>query len=174
MKPERLSRTVAYESSRFNVYLDKVRFPNGRVIDGFRLLDFPRASVVAIVENDEGNVVLVRICRYTTGATEWELPAGGLEIEESITDAARREVLEETGYASHSHRLIYSYHPMSGSANKLFHIVHCRGGESVQAFDRNEVSEIRWFTRDELRRLITDRAITDGFTLTAVLLWLQG
>lgn len=90
------------------------------------MLDFPRAAVTAIVENDLGNIVFARICRYTTGATEWELPAGGIEAGESIIDAAKREVLEETGYTSADHRLIYSYYPMPGSANKLFHIECCK------------------------------------------------
>jgi len=51
MKPERLSREVVYQSPWVNLYLDKVRFPNGLVIEKFHLLDFPHAAVTAIVEN---------------------------------------------------------------------------------------------------------------------------
>ncbi|MCC6298080.1 MAG: NUDIX hydrolase [Anaerolineales bacterium] len=173
MNPERLSRNVIYQSPWVNLYLDKVKFPNGLVIDEFHLLDFPRAAVTAIVEDDAENIVLARIPRYASGTTEWELPAGGVEIGESEIDAAKREALEETGYTSDNHALIYSYYPMNGSANKIFHVVHCRAIEQVQDFDQNEVSETRWFTKDEIRQMIKDKAITDGFTLTALLLWLQ-
>ena len=60
-----------------------------------------------------------------------------------MVEAAAREVLEETGYATKEHTLIYSYYPMNGSANKLFHIVHCTAIEWRQDFDTNEVSETR-------------------------------
>jgi ADP-ribose pyrophosphatase len=173
MKPERLSRDIVYQSPWVNLYLDKVKFPNGHVIEKFHMLDFPLAAVTAIVENDSGDVVFARIPRYTTGTAAWELPAGGVEMGESEIDAAKREVLEETGYASDNHKLIYSYYPMNGSANKLFHIVRCKALDHVQDFDENEVSETLWFTKTLIRQMIKDRVILDGFTLTALLLWLQ-
>ena len=172
-KPVRLSRKVVYQSSWVNLYLDKVRFPNGFIVEKFHLLDFPRAAVAVVVENDNHDVIFARIPRYTTGTSEWELPAGGVEIGETILDAAKREALEETGYATANHKLIYSYYPMNGNANKQFHIVHCQALERIADFDPNEVSATRWFTQTELRRRIRDRVITDGFTLTALLLWLK-
>ena len=171
LKPERLSRKTVYQSSWVNLYLDTVKFPNGLVIENFHLLDFPRASVAMVVENDLGNVVFARICRYTTGLTEWEIPAGGIEIGESEIEAAEREVLEETGFTTENHQLIYSYYPMN--TTKIFHIVHCKAVEHVQDFDKDEVSETRWFTKDEIKQMIKDKVIADGFTLTALLLWLQ-
>ena len=173
MKAERLSRDIIYQSQWVNLYLDKVKFPNGLVIEKFHLLDFPRGAVTAIVEDGSGNILFARICRYTSGMTEWELPAGGMETGESEIEAARREVLEETGYTSDRHKLIYSYYPMNGSANKLFHVVHCHAVDHVQEFDKNEVSETRWFTSNEVKQMIKDKVLTDGFSLTALLLWLQ-
>lgn len=173
MKPERLRRSVVYESPWVNLYLDTVRFPNGLVIDQYHLLDFPRGAVTAIMENALGEVMFVRVSRYTSGTTDWELPAGGMEIGESEIDAIQRELLEETGYTSRDHKLIYSYYPMNGSANKIFHIVHCKAMDCTRDFDKDEISDTRWFTRHEIRQMIKDKVVIDGFTLTALLLWLQ-
>lgn len=173
MKAERSSRTVVYQSPWVNLYLDTVKFPNGHVIEKFHMLDFDHPAVAAIVENELGNILFVRVYRYTTDVTSWEIPAGGIEAEETAIEAARREVLEETGYESEHHQLVYSYYPMNGSANKLFHIVFCNAAGKNCEFDTNEVSEIRWFPRDEVQRMIENQLIVDGFTLTALLLWLR-
>jgi NADH pyrophosphatase NudC (nudix superfamily) len=60
------------------------------------------------------------------------------------------------------------------NANKVFHIVHCKAIEHVRDFDKDEVSETRWFTKDEIKQMIKEKVISDGFSLTALLLWLQG
>ena len=70
MRAKRLARDVIYESPWVNLYLDKVKFPSGLVIEKFHLLDFPRSAVVAIMEDNTGNVMFTRICRYTTGRSE--------------------------------------------------------------------------------------------------------
>jgi 8-oxo-dGTP pyrophosphatase MutT (NUDIX family) len=98
----------------------------------------------------------------------------GTEQGESVLEAAEREVLEATGNHSFGYELIYSYFPMNGRANQMFHIVPCRAGERVQAFDQNEVTQTKWFTRAEAKEMIKDRSLTDGFTITALLLWLAG
>ena len=173
MIPKRLAREVVYQSRWVNLYKDTVEFPNGFVIDKFHLLDFEREAVAAAMENEAGEVIFVRIPRYTTGTSEWELPAGGMEPGEPILEAAKRELMEETGYTSTNHKLVYTYYPMNGQANQLFHIVFCRAGERVQDFDPNEVAEVRWFTKDEIGQLLKEQKIMDGFSLTALLLWLQ-
>ena len=173
LMPQRLDREVVYENRWVNLYKDTVKFHNGFVIDKFHLLDFEREAVTAVMENADGEVIFALIPRYATGTVEWELPAGGMEIGETAIEAAKRELLEETGYTSEGHTLVYSYYPMNGNANQLFHVVYCKAVEHVQDFDLNEVSDIRWFTRNEIKQMLKEKKVTDGFTLTALLLWLS-
>ena len=170
MKPQRLSRTVIYENPWVNLYVDKVRFPDGRIIEEHHLLDFEKEAVAVLVENAEGQVLMVHVYRYTTDTIEWEIPAGTVEENESILEAARREVWEESGYESTDHELIYTYYPMNGIANKVFHIVTCRATDKTGRFDDNEVGAVRWFSVEEVKEMIKERSLIDGYSLSALLL----
>ena len=174
MKPKSLSRTIIYENPWVNLYVDRVQFPDGRIIDKHHLLDFEKEAVGVLAENAEGQVLLVHVYRYTTDTIEWEIPAGAVEEGESILEAAKREVLEESGYETDDHQLIYSYYPINGISNKVFHIARCRALRKVADFDRNEVRDFRWVSRQEIERMIRDRLVRDGFTLPALLLYLIG
>ncbi len=169
MKPERLSRSVIYESQWVNLYVDAVRFPNGRVIERHHLLDFKRSSVAAVVADNHDRLLFVEVCRYTTGETAWELPAGGVEAGESPIEAARREVLEESGFETNGHELVYTFYPLNGIANKVAHIVRCVAGRDTGAFDGDETSGVRWLTRQEVATRLAEKSVTDGLSLAALL-----
>ena len=172
MKPKRLSRTTIYENPWVNLYVDKVQFPGGRVIEQHHVLEFEKEAVAVLVENDQGQVLLVHVYRYTTGSIEWELPAGIIEPGESILEAAEREVLEESGYETRDQEWIYTFYPMNGIANKVFHVARSRATQGTGVFDQNEVQAYKWVSREEIRQMIADRSLKDGYTLTALLLYL--
>ena len=172
-KPCRLSREVIYESSWMNLYADKVAFPQGRIIDRHYFLDFKKEAVAVLVENDDGQILMIEAYRYTTDTIEWEIPAGGIEKGESVLEAARREVIEETGYDPSNMEVIYTFHPSNGISNQVFHIAKCLATGLQGEFDGNEVRSVRWFTCDEVRQLIKKKKLMDGFSLTALLLKLS-
>ncbi len=170
--PQRLARIEIYRSAWVNLFVDRVAFPDGRIVERHHLLDFPQPGVMALVTRSDDAVLFVESYRYVTGSVEWELPAGRPEQDESILAAAQREVLEETGYQTTAPELLYTYYPANGIANLTFHIVRCRAGTDTGVFDRNEVRTVRWIPRDEVKALIRSRTIHDGFSLTALLLYL--
>lgn len=172
-KPRRLAREVIYESTWVNLYADKVQFPAGRIIDRHHVLDFERDAVATIVGNDDGEILLVHAYRYVTDSIEWEIPAGVIDKGEAVLEAAQREVREETGYDTEEAQLIYTYTPMNGIANQVFHIAHCKALSTTGQFDRNEVRAYKWFSIADIKSMIKENTIRDGFTLTALLLHLS-
>ena len=170
MKPKRLSRTIVYENPWVNLYIDKVQFPGGRIIDKHHFLDFEKEAVGVLVENEQGQILLVHAYRYTTDTIEWEIPTGGVEKDETILEAARREVWEESGYETVNHELIYTYYPQNGISNQVFHIARSQATRKTGDFDRNEIKEFKWVSEKEIQGMIKDKLIKDGFSLTALLL----
>ncbi|HHE47237.1 MAG TPA: NUDIX hydrolase [Bacteroidetes bacterium] len=173
-KPRRLERSVIYVSDWVDLYADRVEFPDGRIIDRHHILEFHHDFIGAVVENDEGKILFVQAYRYPLDSLEWEIPTGRVEDGETLIKGAQREVLEESGYETTDHKLIYTFNPINGISAKRFHVVTCRPGLKLGEFDRNEIRAVRWTEKEEIGRLIRNRVLKDGFTLTALLLYLNG
>jgi 8-oxo-dGDP phosphatase len=73
------------------------RLPSGREIADYWISEYPPWVNVVAVTTDE-RLVLVRQYRPGIGAVHWEIPAGVAEPNENVEQAARRELLEETGF----------------------------------------------------------------------------
>jgi ADP-ribose pyrophosphatase len=93
-----LSSEKLMETPYFTVRSDKLLLPDGAVKDPYYVLERPDAAIV-FPRTGEGEVVLVRQYRPAIGRIELGLPAGLVEESEEPENAARRELLEETGYA---------------------------------------------------------------------------
>ena len=171
--PVRLERETIFKSDYMSLHIDRVQQPNGAIIERFHFVDYPRPAVGMVVENEQGQVVLCRVPRYTSSTCNWSIPAGGIDPGEDALVSAQREVREETGFESTEHRLVYSYYPQQGSSNKQFLIVFCKAGAQIGQPDPDEISEVRWFTRQEVEGLLERQEMNDGLGLTALLLWLR-
>lgn len=171
-KPVRLARRAVYENPWVSLYIDRVRFPGGRIVEAHHVLHFEKEAVAAIVEDGDGRVLLVEAYRYVVDAIQWELPAGGIDPGESILRAAAREVREESGYDTSDHRLVATFEPINGIGDKIHHLVHCRAVGAPGGYDANEVRAVRWVTRTEVAAMIHAQQVRDGYTLTGLLWWL--
>ena len=82
----------------YTVRVDEVELPTGSVIQKYWVNEYrPWVNVVAITKHDE--VVLVRQYRHGLEQVHFEIPAGTTDPGETeLEAAARRELLEETGY----------------------------------------------------------------------------
>jgi 8-oxo-dGTP pyrophosphatase MutT (NUDIX family) len=157
------------ENPYFAVREQLVTRPDGESFT-FYAIDFPRPSV-GVVARRGGEFLLIRQYRFLVGQWVWAIASGGVGEGESPQDAARRELLEETGYAADRLVPIVDYFPSYGSGNQEYKLYLAdEPADSGADFDRSEVHDVRWFSGDELKALLRQNGIVDGLSLVPLLL----
>ena len=94
-----ISTQTLVDDYHATVKKNKVQLPDGAVIEDFYTVTIPDAAMVCAITED-GSVLLKSEFRYACGTEVIECPAGMLETGEDSLSAAKRELLEETGYTS--------------------------------------------------------------------------
>jgi ADP-ribose pyrophosphatase len=164
-----LRSETLYRGRVLTLKLDEIIEPGG--VQAKRELVVHPGSVVVLPLLADGRVVLVRQFRYAARRSLWELVAGSLEPHESVLAAARRELLEETGYRARAVRRLISFYPSPGFLTERMHLVQARGLTPGPAqLEVDERIEVGRFTRSELRRMVSSGVIQDGKTLVALLM----
>ncbi len=138
------------------------------------MLDSPDwVNVVPITP--EGNFILIRQFRHGTQSIEWEIPGGLIDQDdENPEHAARRELLEETGYEPQKIQFIGVVHPNPAIQNNLCHTFlaeECRPCQE-QRLDNSEDIEVQEVPWSEVIRLIDYGEISHSLVLAAIF-WYQ-
>lgn len=112
------SSEVALRGMIWNVQREVFEFADQTLTREF--VEHPGA-VAIVAMNDVGQVLLIRQYRHPVGELLWEIPAGLLDVHgETPESAARRELLEETGYlAGELEPLIEFFTTPGGSTEKI-------------------------------------------------------
>ena len=98
----RLARRDVFRGRIVEVSVDRVRMPDGREVE-MEIVRHPGSAAVLPLAEEAGGgetVLLLRQYRYATGGWLLEIPAGKLDPGESAEECARRELVEETGWAA--------------------------------------------------------------------------
>ena len=152
-----------------NVRIDKCELPNGMVIDGFVLEYRDWVTVIALTKQQE--MVLVRQYRHGAQKVILELPGGAMDAEDqSPMQAARRELLEETGYASDTFIQIGCVSPNPANQTNLIYSFLALDAEKVggQHLDSTEDIEVVLKPLDEVIRMAKKGELLQSMQVSAV------
>jgi len=128
-------------------------------------------AVAIIPITDDGQVIMLR--QYRAAVNDWvyEIPAGRIEKGESIEEAARRELIEETGYDPGILRRVISVYTAPGYSNEVLHILVARKLRYVGAKpEAGEIIEVVKIPLNEALKFIIKEKIVDAKTVIALTL----
>ena len=128
-------------------------------------------SAVMLAEDEKRRILLVRQYRLPAGKKLWELPAGRLDPGETALAAAKRELIEETGYRARKWTRLASFWVSPGYVEERMTIYMAQEltpGEATPMDD--ERIETRWFTRREIGEMIRKGRIEDAKTMIGYML----
>jgi 8-oxo-dGTP pyrophosphatase MutT (NUDIX family) len=159
-----------YQSAWVNLHLVDVEIPDGPRFE-HHAVRMPFPAVGTVLHDPEQGVLLLYRHRFIGDFWGWEIPAGRVEDGESLADAARRECVEEVGWAPGTLDHLVTYHYAGGLSDGRFALF--LGRDVVEVGPPTDVAEaerIAWVPVADLRRLIADGEVADGLSLSA-LLW---
>ena len=123
----------------------------------------PTDSVVMIMTDPANErLLLTREFRMALGRTVFGFPAGLVDPGESCVESARRELWEETGLTLTEIKEILpdSFNCVGITNEKSCVILGTAEGEFAKSTSDEEEIECRWYTREEVRRLIREEAFS--------------
>jgi UDP-N-acetyl-D-mannosaminuronic acid dehydrogenase len=123
-------------------------------------------SIVALLSGDR--VLLVRQFRPAVGAETIEIPAGHVEPDQTPEDAARQELLEETGYRASAIELLGTLHPDTGRLGNRHWCFLATGLKRVGEPASDEVATPMVATLVELRDMTLDGRFNHAQSVAAI------
>jgi ADP-ribose pyrophosphatase len=174
-KTKLVSSKLAYKGRIFNVYADTVVEANGH--KHVREVIRHNGSVVILAVDESKNpadpdVILERQYRHATGQFLFELPAGKIDAGEGALAAAKREMIEETGYRAKKWKMLVKYFASPGFLGEWMQIYlaqDIREGEAKPEAD--EQIEVMRVPLSEAMKMVSGGKIHDGKTLIGLSLY---
>lgn len=149
---------------------DKVRLPDGRVIDDFYTVTIPDAALIVAVTCD-GHVLLKTEYRYACRSDVIECPAGMVNLGEDPLTTARRELLEETGYESDSWTYLGPTWESTSKLTNTMHLYLARDCRCVaeQSLDENEFIDVMAVPFEDAVKMVMEGKINANSSCHAIL-----
>ncbi len=165
-----ISSRVRYKCPLFTVTEDRAIEPGG--IEIFRAVVRHPGSAVMMAVDTRDRVLLVRQFRLPAGRSLWELPAGRVDPGETVLKAAKRELVEETGYKARRWTKLITFWASPGYVAEkmtIFLAENLVAGEAQPMDDEN--IECRWFTVSEIDDMVRRGRLADAKTMVGFLVW---
>jgi len=166
-----VSSKYIHHEKWFNLRADKVIKSDGSFMEPYYVFEFSNWVNVLPITTD-GKVILVKQYRYALGVWSIEVPGGIMDPHETEpTEAAKRELLEETGYSCKHIEEVAVVAPNPATQSNKLYCYLATGCELTheQSFDDNEEIELVLVTIDELKAMLRKNEIVQSLHVSSIL-----
>ena len=158
-----LKENVVYKGRILTLNCDDVLCSNGE--ESKREVVHHHGGVCVLAEY-EGKIAFVKQFRYSYKEEILELPAGKIEPGENPYDCGMRELEEEVGLIAEKLIDYGVMYPSPGYTNEKIYLYVASGlSKGKQHFDKDEVIDAIFMTKDEIKNLLDNNRINDAKTL---------
>lgn len=166
-----VSSDYLFQDTWLTARKDVCERPDGKLISPYYVMEYPN-WVCALAQTKENKFVLVKQYRQALGSSLIELAGGCIDPEDSSPEeAARRELLEETGFSFDHFEYLGHTSANPSTNNNLMYMFLATGGVQVkkQNLDPNEEIEVLQVTLNEMVELINGNMILQSMHTTCIL-----
>jgi ADP-ribose pyrophosphatase len=169
-----LSSREVYRGPVFWITSEQVLEPTGVRVRRDIVRHSGSVVILAVEDNRaEPRILLERQYRHTAGQVLWELPAGRIDDGENEVAAAKRELLEETGYTASRWRRILRFYASPGFLAETMNLYLARLLRPGKAQpEADEVIQMRMMPLSTAVRMVMNGTIQDAKTICGIL-WLN-
>lgn len=160
-KATHISSKTLYNGKFIKLISEKYKLPNNKIIDRERIeKNSNKESVIIIAITKENKFILV-VQNRINELTSIEFPSGYIEEDESVEEAANRELQEEVGYISNDITILDSYRSSLGIDASIVNIVLAKNCFKIseQNLGENEYINFDEFPFDELCYIVKENYI---------------
>ena len=169
-KTEKLLRhEPIYKGRVINITKDEVVCPNGQT--SLREIVHHRGGVAILFKVDD-KFIFEKQYRYAMNEEIIEMPAGKLEEGEIPLEAAKRELLEETGYRPLEMIHLGDSYPTPGYSTEVIHLYYCpKAVKEERHLDNDECIDLIYLTLEEIEEMIAQGKIIDSKSVDSIFLY---
>jgi ADP-ribose pyrophosphatase len=163
------SSKIAYRSLWMVVFEDQVKKSDG-MIGMFNRVDVRNSSIIIPLFKD-GSILMVENYRHGARTNLLELPGGLIDADEEPQVAAKRELLEETGYQCSTIKYINWTYTWPGRTTQKNFVFLAKGLKKIRKpnLDEFEYSKIRKLARETVIQEIKSGSIKSSISISAIL-----
>ncbi len=171
---EKLDRPVGivYES-QYHLMVADVCIGNNGYYTYERILPKVRKNAVVILLQAGDRFVLLKQYRHALRDWQYSFPRGFADEHLSVEENAIKELTEETGCQIQSIRYLGTTVADSGLAGTKVSVFHAAGSDPSVKYGNEGISGITFLSLDEIKKWIKSGKITDGFTLSAMMMYVS-
>lgn len=171
MKWKILSQALIFDNGFYKIKQDRCQKSNGEIVEKYYTIIRNNIVVIAAFTK-ERELILVDQYRHPVLANDLELPAGYIEETEDAYTAAKRELLEETGYSSNQLVKIAETYASAGTMNNKIFFFLAQNAEKIAEpnLDLNEEMVALKITWNNAIKALENGEIQDTASVTGILL----